>query len=89
VGVIKIINQSGDRLCFFERGEVSSLEVFYEADFEATLVIDVDLNAGDVCQTHHHGGMVAALSGDDLELAIRNRADENGFEDPLLSHGLC
>ena len=67
----------------FERAQVPTLQILYQADLQHSPVVHVDLNAGDLGQPCLLRGAVAALAGNDLKLLAR-RPYQNRLEHPFL-----
>ena len=70
---------------FVERGEVLALEVLDDRDLQGRVVVDLLDEGGDRREARGFRRAPAALAGDELELAVVERPDEDRLEDAVLA----
>ena len=70
-----------------ERREVLALEVLDDRDLERGVVVDLLDEGRDRLEAGGLRRAPAALAGDELELAVVERPDEDGLEDAVLADG--
>ena len=85
MGVIAPVRELVQRLGFFERRQVLALEVLDQRQLHHLPIVNLADDDRHVAQADLDGGVVAALTSDDL-VAGAALADDQRLDDPLFRH---